>query len=64
MSRTIQICILGDSNVGKTTLATTYKNKTFTPSEMATIGINKYIYTHKHPDNSTPVNLIVNKIII
>ena len=39
----LNICLLGDSSVGKTTSLQTYKNNVYTPSEVATIGVAKFI---------------------
>lgn len=54
----INICLLGDSAVGKTTFFQTYKNNEYTPSEAATIGITKN--TLKEGD----VTINVSKLII
>ena len=37
----LDICLLGDSSVGKTTALHTYKNQQYTPSENSTVGTMK-----------------------
>jgi GTPase SAR1 family protein len=37
----LDICLLGDSSVGKTTALLTYKNEQYTPSENPTVGTMK-----------------------
>lgn len=54
----INICLLGDSAVGKTTFFQTYKSNEYTPSETATIGITK------HTVNKGDVTINVSKSII
>lgn len=51
---TINICLVGNSKVGKTTALLTYKNQAYTPSENATIGITRNFFQKEN------LNLIVN----
>ena len=54
----LNICLLGDASVGKTTSLYTYKNGKYTPSEVATVGVSKYSMT------KDGVTVNVSKLII
>ena len=60
------VCILGDSNVGKTTSILTLKEQKYTPSELATLGIQVYQYNRKGSNNlnSESTSLIVNSFTL
>lgn len=53
----IKVSLVGDSNVGKTTALQTYKNKSYTPSETATLGIMNNVINIKDEQLSLYVSI-------